>query len=159
MMNLFETLVHPDREENLERAEVAHASNLLQVGEFQFLQLSYQEWFGEEMPAPLVDELFSTYMFYNEVPYWARHYARSILALDKKGKLDERDPAYHRYDHEYQTKVPRGVFKFCVSAAIVLLFIGGSLLIGHLVAEKGTSVLPPYFEQEELSPQKTRLSP
>jgi len=159
MMNFFETLVHPDREENLERAEVANASNLLQVGEFQFLQLSYREWFGEEMPAPLVDKLFSTYMFYNEVPYWARHYARNILELDKRGDLNERDPFYHRYDHDYQTKVPRGVLKFCVSTAIVLLFIGGSLLIGHFVAKKGTSILPPYFEKEEVAPEKIRRSP
>ena len=49
-MNLFETLIHPDREEHPERAEVARAANLLQIGEFQLLQLAYQDWFGTDNP-------------------------------------------------------------------------------------------------------------
>lgn len=36
-MNFFDVLIHPNREENPERAEVARAANLLQVGEFQLL--------------------------------------------------------------------------------------------------------------------------
>ncbi len=50
-MNLFETLFHPDREEHPERKEVARAANLLQVGEFQLLQLAYKDWFDKEIPS------------------------------------------------------------------------------------------------------------
>jgi len=44
-MNFFETLIHPDREEleNAERVLVCRAANVLQIGEFQLLQLAYKE--------------------------------------------------------------------------------------------------------------------
>ena len=61
-MNFFDTLIHPDREENLQRSEVARAANLLQVGEFQLLQLAYEAWFGHEMSARECDRLFGEYM-------------------------------------------------------------------------------------------------
>ena len=159
MKNFFETLVRPDREENNERAEVAQAANLLQIGEFQFLQLSYYEWFGAEMPGAIIDRLFQRYMFYDEVPHWARHYARRIMQLDASGKLNDREPAYHRYDSDYKRRVPQAWIKFCLSSAIVILFIGGMIFLGHVVAERGSSVLPPYFEQKMISRPETTGTP
>ena len=41
MTGFFQTLIQPDREEHPERALIARAANLLQVGEFQLLQLAY----------------------------------------------------------------------------------------------------------------------
>lgn len=44
-MNFWETLLHPDKEEleNPERRVIANAANILQVGEFQLLQLAYRD--------------------------------------------------------------------------------------------------------------------
>ena len=159
MQNFFETLMRPDREEHTERSEVAQAANLLQIGEFQFLQLSYDEWFGAEMPGAIVDRLFQHYMFYDEVPHWARHYARRIMKLDASGKLDDQAPEYHRYDSDYKRRVPQAWTKFCLSSAIVILFIGGMIFLGHVVAERGGSVLPPYFEQKMISRPGTAGTP
>ncbi len=147
-MNLFETLVHPDREEEFERAEVCRAANILQVGEFQLLQLAYREWFDHDLPAALVDRLFAEYMLRNRVPHWARHYARRILELEARGEIDDLDPAYHRYDNDYYTPVPKGVRKFCVVVLVMAAFFGGSLYFSHLAATSGVSVLPPYFDSE-----------
>ena len=159
MQSFFHTLIRPDREENSRRAEVARAANLLQVGEFQFLQLAYNKWFDEDMPEELCNNLFMGYMLYDKVPHWARHYARRILALDREGALNERDPVYHRYDSDYHSTVPQGVVKFCASVAIVVVFIGGILWIGHMMTDGGgTSILPPYFEKKEITPKKTPLS-
>ena len=49
LWGLWETLLHPDREELAmkERLVVISAANQLQVGEFQLLQLAYREWFDE----------------------------------------------------------------------------------------------------------------
>ena len=99
-MTLLQTLIRPDREESAQRAEVARAANLLQVGEFQFLQLAYSRWHGEEMPEEVINRMFMAYMLHDQVPYWARHHAHHILALDGQGALDEADPAYHRYDRD-----------------------------------------------------------
>lgn len=135
-MNFFETLIHPDREEleNAERVHVCRAANVLQVGEFQLLQLAYKEWFGEDLPEALVARLFSSYMLHNEVPHWARHYARLVLMREERGLIDENDTAYHRYDHDYHTTVPQGVRRFCYAVGILaFLMVSGILVAGTTV--------------------------
>ncbi len=148
-MNLFETLIHPDREEHPERAEVARAANLLQIGEFQLLQLAYKDWFGTDIPTGESDRLFGAYMMHNQVPSWARHYARRILGLDAAGMLDDRDPAYHRYDSNYRTKrLPDGVRRFCAASAMIVFVLGGGIWLSHLTAGHTSQILPPYFSDK-----------
>ena len=152
-MNFFETLLHPDREE-LEMADrmvVSSAANLLQVGEFQLLQLAYREWFGKDLPEALVARLFSSYMLHNEVPHWARHYARLVLMREERGVLDENSPDYHRYDHEYRVKVPHGVKHFCTAVFFLTFFMTSAILVANLAVDEPTSLLPPYFDKKELS--------
>ena len=157
-MELFQTLIRPDREENSQRAEVCKAANFLQVGEFQFLQLAYREWHKDEMPEELTNSIFKSYMLHDEVPHWARHYGRRIISLYRRGELNDRDPAYHRYDRDYGKRVPQGMIRFIGAAAVLFLVIAGMLLIGHLATDgKGSSVLPPYFTPEEIRPAKTHL--
>jgi hypothetical protein len=150
-MNFFETLIHPDKEENSERAEVARAANLLQVGEFQVLQLAYKEWHGQDLPPLLVDRLFASYMFENKVPSWARHYARNILRLEEQGSLDDMSPAYHRYDSEFWAKPRDGGRRFGMAVALLVLCVGGGIALAEMSTDgDGTSVLPPYFSEQEL---------
>lgn len=153
-MNLFQTLLHPDREELEmgERMVVSSAANLLQVGEFQFLQLAYREWFDKDLPEALVARLFSSYMLHDEVPHWARHYARVILSREERGQLDENDPGFHRYDHDYHTFVPQGVRRFCTAVGLLTAFMATALLVASMTADKPTSLLPPYFSEKELRP-------
>ncbi len=152
-MSLIETLLHPDREEKelKERMVVVSAANLLQVGEFQLLQLAYWEWFGEDLSKALVDRLFITYMLYNEVPHWARDYARKILDRDERGEIDDCDPAHHRYDYDYHTSVPNGVIRFCTTVIALILVIGGGLVFADLTNTSPTTTFPPFFDEKELS--------
>ena len=108
MPSFFETLIRPDKEEHEERALVARAANFLEIGEFQILQIAYYEWFGEEMPEAMNDQIFRTFMMQNQVPHWARHFARQIIDQEAKGTLDERAPYYHRYDSDYYRALPLG---------------------------------------------------
>lgn len=151
-MSLLQTLLRPDHDENPERAFAARAANLIQVGEFQLIQLAYFEWFGEDMPEATGHSLFHAYMLHNQVPHWVRHYARRILALDAAGSLDDQDPAYHRFDSDFLHPVHTGAVRFTFAAAVVLVGVVGGLWIGHEFTGKGkgTSVLPPYFTEEEL---------
>ena len=151
-MNFFQTLLHPDREE-LEMGDrmiVSSAANLLQVGEFQFLQLAYREWFDKDLPEALVARLFTSYMLHNEVPHWARHYARLIMMREERGQLDETDPTFHRYDHDYHTFVPQGVRKFLTAVGLLSLFMVTAILVASMTVDKPTSLLPPYFNEKEL---------
>ncbi|MEN8194984.1 MAG: hypothetical protein ABFS30_00540 [Pseudomonadota bacterium] len=149
-MNLLETLIRPDKEENPERAEVARAANLLQVGEFQLLQLAYEEWHEQALPQALVDRLFTAYMLHNDVPHWARQYARSIIRLDDQGKLDDQDPAYHKYDTDYHLKAPKGVRPFALAALVVALCLGGGLLLADMASTRTSQILPPYFDDRNM---------
>ena len=158
-MTLIQTLLKPDREEleMKERLVVISAANTLQVGEFQLLQLAYREWFNEDLPEALVARLFTAYMLRNEVPHWARHYARRIVELDGLGKLDEQEPSYHRYDVDYRTYAPKGLQRFCVAVAMVILTIGGSILVANKLVGSSASVLPPYFDERELKAPTANL--
>jgi hypothetical protein len=151
MSSLLQTLLHPDHEEAemKDRLVVISAANQLQVGEFQLLQLAYREWHGQDLPEALVAHLFTSYMLDNEVPHWARHYARGILDRHERGEIDDNASAFHRYDHEYHTSVPRGVQRFCVAVAGVILAIFGSIYVANQVVTQSTSLLPPYFDESD----------
>ncbi len=150
MQGFFKTLLRPDREEDPEATLIARAANILQVGEFQFLQLAYADWHGCDMSTELCAKLFRAYMMHNEVPVWARHFARWVIRQDEIGMIDSREDRFHRYDHDYVTFVPQGVRKFVVATMIVAFIMVSAILAGHLSGVESTSVLPPYFQKEEL---------
>jgi len=156
-MNLFQTLLHPDREEleMKERAQVILAANILQVGEFQLLQLAFREWHGKDLPEAMISRLFADYMLYNEVPHWARHYARMVLEKAERGEINDADPSFHKYDSNYRASFPsalraQGVRRFTVAVLILVFTLGGGILIASLSETDPTSILPPYFDKKEL---------
>ena len=152
MAGFFQTLIHPEREEDPEMSVVAQAANILQVGEFQLIQLAYHDWFGFDMPAAQIDRIFAAYMLHGAVPHWARHYARKVIDHTSRGALDMDHPDFHRYDAEYVTHVPRGTRRFWVACAVLALFMVGGLLVGEMSSFEPTSVLPPFFEEKDLVP-------
>ncbi len=152
MSGFFETLIRPDQDDDSECGEIARAANLLQIGEFQLLQLAYFSWHGQEMGEQESNATFQTYMIGGLVPAWARHYARQIIARAELGDLEDVDPKYHRYDSEYFHAVPLGARRLAVAVACLVLVVGGGILVGHLAPPGSTSILPPYFDEKELTP-------
>ncbi len=159
MAGLIETLIRPDREENPERAEIVKAANLLQIGEFQFLQVAYRDRFGEDMPDSAIDSNFDRFIVKGLSPGWARNYARQILDWERRDLLDDRDPAFHRYDSEYYKSKALGARRLAFAVVFLALVIGGGMMLSHLTVNKGTSVLPPYFDEDELprAPSPTEI--
>ena len=151
MKKLIKTLIRPDQEEDPERTVVARAANILQVGEFQLLQLAYHDWYGEELPPALCDQLFQAYMLRGEIPSWARHYARRTIDFAERGLIDVDDAYYHRFDREYVTHVPQGVRQFTWASMILASVLVLGLVIGELAAGEGGSLLPPYFDQSDFT--------
>ena len=150
MLNLLRTLLRPDREENPEESVVAQAANVLQVGEFQFLQLAYSHWYGAEMSPAECDLMFRAYMLHGQIPTWARHYARTVLDAEARGRLNDKHPDFHRYDHNYVTHVPKGLRHFTMASMFLAVVLVGGLLVGVLTGSDTASVLPPYFEPGQL---------
>ncbi len=155
MKDFIKTLLRPDQEEDPERNIIARAANILEVGEFQLLQLAYRDWHGQELPVALCDQLFQAYMLHNEIPTWARHYARRIIEDGESGRINHRDPFYHRYDREYVTHVSQGVRRFTIATMFLAIVLVGSLFAGHFAVGEGVSLLPPYFDQDDFPAQPT----
>ncbi len=149
-MSLLQTLLRPDHDEHPERAEAARAATLLQIGEFQLIQLAYFGWFGADMPEAEGHRLFHVYMMHSQIPHWVRHYARNILALDEAGTLDGDDPRYHRYDPDHGLYPPHAMGKLILACLLVVVVLGGGFIVGHFAVGTGGSILPPYFTAEEL---------
>ncbi len=150
MLQFIKVVLRPDKEEDPERNIVARAANILQVGEFQLLQLAYHDWYGRDLPIALCDRLFQAYMLHDQIPVWARHYARRIIDLDGRDLIEHNDPDYHRYDRDYVTQVPKGVQGFVLASMILAVLLVGGLAVGHFAAVESASILPPYFDAKNL---------
>jgi hypothetical protein len=159
-MNFFKTLLRPDREEleSKEKAVIVAAANLLQIGEFQLLQLAYREWHGRDLPESRMDRLFASYMLGGKIPPWGRHYARNIIARAELGRINDRDPAYHRYDNEYRNSVPGGRVRFGLAVMAVFLAVGGGLVLAEMSVGSPAGLLPPYLDESTLNPRKQAFS-
>ena len=158
MNGLLRTLIKPDWDDNPKRSEILNAANLLQVGEFQLIQLAYKTWYNENLPEDKINKIFSEYMFREIIPIWVTYYARDILKLDKVNKLDSYDKKYHVYDHEFgeyiydeKQRKKRGIFY-----AIIILFV---FLATHFMAanyvtiEEPAGFYPPYIEKRIVYPE------
>ena len=153
-MGFLKTLIRPDHEEAplRDQAVIANAANLLEVGEFQLLQLAYRAWHGTDMPDAMGDKLFASYMVDNRIPHWARHYARTVLERDRRGEINETSPEYHRYDRSYADTAPKSAKQFLFVVVTLMVVLGGGLIVAELSVDTPTSMLPPYFAENELSP-------
>ena len=101
MSGLLKTLIKPDWDDNPKRSEILHAANLLQIGEFQLIQLAYKIWYNEDLPEDKINKIFSEYMVTGIIPIWVTFYAKDILKLDQANVLDNYNEKYHIYDHEF----------------------------------------------------------
>ena len=99
----------------------------------------------------LVNQLFPAYMLYNEVPHWARHYARTILDMEAAGQLNQNSGAFHKYDTEFYRQPPKGLKKLLIAMVCIVVFLGGGLWMAELSAGRGVSILPPYFDDRNLN--------
>ena len=104
------------------------------------------------MPEAASDTIFRSYMVLSRVPAWARHYARRVIELDEAGELDDSDPRYHRYDSDYFKAMPLGARRLVLALCCIGFVMGGGLFVGYLAPVKVTSILPPYFSEQELAP-------
>jgi hypothetical protein len=67
MNGLLKTLIRSDWDDDPKRSEILHAANLLQIGEFQLMQLAYKVWYNEDLPENKINKIFSEHMFIRRV--------------------------------------------------------------------------------------------
>ena len=158
MSGLLKTLIKPDWDDNPKRSEILHAANLLQIGEFQLIQLAYKVWYRKNLPEDKINKIFSEYMITGIVPIWVTYYAKDILKLDRAGALDSYNKKYHVYDHEFGTYIydekqrrRRGVL---YATIIAFVFIASHYMaINYVEDEEAAGFFPPYVEKRVVYPE------
>ena len=158
MDGLLKTLIKPDWDDNPKRSEILHAANLLQIGEFQLIQLAYKIWYNEDLPEDKINKIFSEYMITGIIPIWVTYYAKDILKLDRANVLDSYNEKYHVYDHEFgayiynnQQRRRRGIL---YATIIAFVFIASHYMAIHYVEdEESASYYPPYIEKRIIYPE------
>ena len=164
MSGLLKTLIKPDWDDNPQRSEILNAANVLQIGEFQLIQLAYKVWYGEILPEDKINKIFGEYMITGIIPVWVTHYARDILKLNKANVLDSFNDKYHIYDHEFgkyisteKKRKRRGIF---YAAIIAIAFVGSHYMaVNYVEIEESASFFPPYIEKSVVYPELYKLDP
>ena len=156
MNGLLKTLVKPDWDDNPKRSEILHAANLLQIGEFQLIQLAYKVWYKENLPEKKINNIFSEYMVTEIIPIWVTYYARDIIKMEHANVLNSYDEKYHVYDHEFgeyihdsKQRKKRGIFYVTI---IAIVFIGSHYMAANYI-EEPAGLFPPYVEKKIAFPE------
>ena len=162
MKDFLHTLIKPDKDDNPKRSKILHAANLLQIGEFQLIQLAYKIWYEEDIPENKINKIFEEYMIRGIIPIWVTYYAKDIIKLDNANVLYDYDEKYHIYDHEFGDYIPsdkhrkrRGIFYAII---IGIVFISSHYMaINYVDIEKSASFYPPYIEKKVVYPELYKL--
>ena len=156
MNGLLKTLVKPDWDDNPKRSEILNAANLLEVGEFQLIQLAYKVWYKKDLPEDKINKIFSEYMVNGIIPIWVIYYARDIIKLDKARVLNSYEEKYHVYDHEFggyiyndDHRKKLGIF---YATIIAIVFITTHYMAANYV-EEPAGFYPPYIEKSVVYPE------
>tara|TARA_B100001123_G_C14662797_1_gene770328 strand:- start:69 stop:578 length:510 start_codon:yes stop_codon:yes gene_type:complete len=156
MNNLIKTLIKPDWDDDPKRTEILSAANLIQVGEFQLIQLAYKVWFQKDLPENKINKIFEEYMITGIIPIWVTYYAKDIIKLDNANKLNGYDEKYHIYDHEFggyiyndNERKWRGIQYTII---IIFVFIASHFMAANYV-EEPAGFYPPYIEKRVVYPE------
>ena len=158
MNGLLKTLVKPDWDDNPKRSKILYAANILQIGEFQLIQLAYKVWFREDLPENKINKIFEEYMIRGIMPIWVTYYAKDIIKLDNANVLNSYDEKYHVYDHEFGAYIydnkqrrRRGVL---YATIIAIVFIASHYMAINYVDDEGSAgFYPPYIEKRVVYPE------
>ena len=156
MNGLLKTLIKPDWDDNPKRSEILHAANLLQIGEFQLIQLAYKVWYRESLPEDKINSIFSEYMVTGIIPIWVTSYAQDILKMSKANVLNSYNEKYHVYDHEFGAYIynekqrrKRGIL---YATIITFVFVATHFMAANYV-EEPAGFYPPYIEKKVVYPE------
>jgi hypothetical protein len=98
---------------------VLNATALLDITEWDFFNIAYDRWHGGPAEQAVMEPIFAAYMFNDVVPLWARHFARLVERLYRRGVLDRRALGVERLPSSQQM-VTRGV-RYGIFVAVVII--------------------------------------
>lgn len=104
---------------------ILDASSVLEVTEFQFFELAYRDWHGRKASERQIEKYFAAYMFSERIPSWVRSFARKILRLHAKGRLDPKTfGIWHRLPSDRMR-----FFAKAYTAVLIVIFVAITLSV------------------------------
>lgn len=123
---------------------VLTATALLDITEWDFFNLAYDRWHGEPAGGDIMEPIFAAYMFNDVVPVWARHFARLVARLYRRGTLDRRALGVDRLPGSAEM-VSRGVRYSVMIVAIVAALIVLAEFVAQFMKLGERCLLPPCY--------------
>ena len=123
---------------------VLTATALLDITEWDFFNLAYNRWHGEPAREGVMEPIFAAYMFNDVVPLWARHFARLVERLYRRGVLDRRALGVDRLPGSAQM-VSRGMRYTVFIAAIVTALIVLAEFVAQVMKLGDRCLFPPCY--------------
>lgn len=110
-----------DDEEKL----IGFISAILQISEYEFFRLAYQNWFNRAISERYLDSLFKQYLATGSPPYWVNDFARKAHEKFKAGTLDYKDYGIKRRICDRKTRI-KG---WLITAFLFILLVIYSIMI------------------------------
>ena len=88
MNGLLKTLIKPDWDDNPKRTEILHAANLIQIGEFQLIQLAYKAWYNKDLPEDKINKIFSEYLIIKNIMFMITNLEIIFLVTNKEENVE-----------------------------------------------------------------------
>lgn len=108
---------------------VGFASTLLQISEFRFFKMSYFRWYGRHISDGRLEYIFDDFMFGRSVPHYVRYFAREVISLFEKGRLDPKD---FGINHPRPTPEMRSAGIGYILMLLLVLVVFLILVTGHI---------------------------
>lgn len=99
--------------------QVERLAATLQISEFDLFARAYQDWFGRPAPRASLETAFMQYLYYDQMPYWVRHYCRQPpgVLLHQGPEVTKPAAIKPRYGSWY------AIGFLCVLIVLIVLFI------------------------------------
>ncbi len=123
---------------------VLNATALLDVTEWDFFNLAYDRWHGGPADQGIMESIFAAYMFNDVVPLWARHFARLVERLYRRGLLDRRALGVERLPSSRQM-VRRGVRYAVLITTVLIALIVLAEFMAQILELGDRCLFPPCY--------------
>lgn len=123
---------------------VLTATALLDITEWEFFNLAYNRWHGKPAEDGLMEPIFAAYMFNDVVPLWARHFARLVERLYRRGVLDRRALGVDRLPSSRQM-VNRGLRYSVIVTVILIVLVIFAEFMAQVIKLGDRCVFPPCY--------------
>jgi hypothetical protein len=123
---------------------VLNATALLDVTEWDFFNLAYNRWYGEPVEEGAMEPIFAAYMFKDVVPVWARHFARLVERLYRRGVLDRQALGVDRLPSSKQM-ASRGVRYGILIVTVITALIVLAEVMAQLMRLGERCLFPPCY--------------